>query len=223
MDNFNEKVIGSPTVTPMAVPDYNQSDSRKADHIKNRPFYDYVEETTNETVTLKLYSDDSTSWNSYLPKATGEYLGLKVGNNYQMSLRCYDSERNLLAEHDTTVAADNNGLIDGVCLGWQADGFDIFIWDKSSTDYRNEYPEIFDLLDVWSMVIPDLYIYDGSISFVEIDITGDFSRVMSKLMHKKYIPRDIARRSEVLALKGDMESILDEIHEYAQSLIGGES
>lgn len=31
------KIIGNPTVTPMAVPDWNQTDSTKADFIKNKP------------------------------------------------------------------------------------------------------------------------------------------------------------------------------------------
>lgn len=31
------KIIGNPTVTPMAVPDWNQNDNTKADYIKNKP------------------------------------------------------------------------------------------------------------------------------------------------------------------------------------------
>ena len=31
------KIVGNPTVTPMAVPDWNQTDSSKADYIKNKP------------------------------------------------------------------------------------------------------------------------------------------------------------------------------------------
>lgn len=31
------KIIGNPTVTPMAVPDWNQNDATKADFIKNKP------------------------------------------------------------------------------------------------------------------------------------------------------------------------------------------
>ena len=40
MRRINGKVIGNPTVTPMAVPDWNQTDPKKADYIKNRPFYE---------------------------------------------------------------------------------------------------------------------------------------------------------------------------------------
>lgn len=31
------KIVGNPTVTPMAVPDWNQTDNSKADYIKNKP------------------------------------------------------------------------------------------------------------------------------------------------------------------------------------------
>ena len=31
------KIIGNPTITPMAIPDWNQNDSSKADYIKNKP------------------------------------------------------------------------------------------------------------------------------------------------------------------------------------------
>lgn len=32
-----KKIVGNPTVTPMAVPDWKQTDSSKADFIKNKP------------------------------------------------------------------------------------------------------------------------------------------------------------------------------------------
>lgn len=40
MKRINGKVIGDPIATPMPVPDYNQNDPKKADYIKNRPFYE---------------------------------------------------------------------------------------------------------------------------------------------------------------------------------------
>lgn len=39
MKRINGKVIGDSVATPMPVPDYNQNDPKKADYIKNRPFY----------------------------------------------------------------------------------------------------------------------------------------------------------------------------------------
>ena len=40
---MDEKIIGSPLVTPMKVSDYNQNNSKRSDYIKNRPFYDLTE------------------------------------------------------------------------------------------------------------------------------------------------------------------------------------
>ena len=42
---MSKPIIGNPTVTPMAVPDWNQTDSSKADYIKNKP--NIVHDITN--------------------------------------------------------------------------------------------------------------------------------------------------------------------------------
>lgn len=34
---FKTKIIGNTTATPMAVPDWNQTDNKKSDYIKNKP------------------------------------------------------------------------------------------------------------------------------------------------------------------------------------------
>lgn len=40
MSNEEKVVVGNPATTTMPVPDYNQNNERKADYIKNRPFYE---------------------------------------------------------------------------------------------------------------------------------------------------------------------------------------
>lgn len=56
-----DKVIGNPTTTPMAIPDWNQTDSKKSDYIKNKP--DLSEYATKEEllpiVNLGEKSDES--------------------------------------------------------------------------------------------------------------------------------------------------------------------
>ena len=37
------RIMGNPTATPMKVPDWNQSDPKKADYIKNKPDLDIYE------------------------------------------------------------------------------------------------------------------------------------------------------------------------------------
>ena len=41
------KIIGNTTATPMAIPDWNQTDATKADYIKNKP-------PTGETVSATI-------------------------------------------------------------------------------------------------------------------------------------------------------------------------
>lgn len=37
---MNKRVIGNPTTTPMAIPDWNQTNLLRADYIKNKPDFD---------------------------------------------------------------------------------------------------------------------------------------------------------------------------------------
>lgn len=60
MRRINGKVIGNPTVTPMAVPDWNQTDPKKADYIKNKP--KNVESKANK---MSTWHDDKVSPETY--------------------------------------------------------------------------------------------------------------------------------------------------------------
>lgn len=63
------KIIGNPTTTPMAIPDYNQNNEKKADYIKNRPFY-----TENTIVLDERDVDIPWSFKSFtLPKSLDEF------------------------------------------------------------------------------------------------------------------------------------------------------
>ena len=56
-----KRIIGNPTITPMAVPDWNQDNPTKADHIKNKPTkLSQFENDLTVTVTERdyAYSDD---------------------------------------------------------------------------------------------------------------------------------------------------------------------
>ena len=50
-------IIGNPTVTPMAVPDWNQADSTKADYIKNKPDI-YTKSEINTKLNEKVSKED---------------------------------------------------------------------------------------------------------------------------------------------------------------------
>lgn len=50
MKRINGKVIGDSITTPMPIPDYNQNDPKKADYIKNRPFYESEAQIMSEDI-----------------------------------------------------------------------------------------------------------------------------------------------------------------------------
>ena len=51
------KIVGNPTVTPMAVPDWDQNDSTKADYIKNKPDI-YTKNETDAKLNEKVSKED---------------------------------------------------------------------------------------------------------------------------------------------------------------------
>lgn len=51
------KIIGNTTTTPMARPDWNQTDEAKADYIKNKP--DIEQLIVNQTGGLKFYINEN--------------------------------------------------------------------------------------------------------------------------------------------------------------------
>ena len=78
------KIIGNPTVTPMAVPDWNQTDETKADYIKNKPYIGYIDDINAQ---LQQYTKPgvygfiaSLSDDSLLGAANKVYLLIVNGN-----------------------------------------------------------------------------------------------------------------------------------------------
>lgn len=77
---MDKTIMGTPTTTPMKVPDWNQNDERKADYIKNRPFYTTYDEKTERKTVLWQASDRE---DKILPQ-----WGLIPGNKYSVEARC---------------------------------------------------------------------------------------------------------------------------------------
>lgn len=68
------KIIGNPTVTPMAVPDWNQTDETKADYIKNKPEILTEEEIKDLIEEAGGSSGDVTTPKEYIEFANGVKL-----------------------------------------------------------------------------------------------------------------------------------------------------
>lgn len=84
MSNDKKIIVGNPAATTMPVPDYNQSNERKADYIKNRPFYDDIIETENETVAVMFDGEGH-----FTSISRGSTLGLIPNEEYTISFRGY--------------------------------------------------------------------------------------------------------------------------------------
>ncbi len=164
-------------------PDYNQNDETKIDYIKNRPFYEYVEETTNETIACEFTLGDF----AYSNKTY--FLGLKPGNPYQINLKCYkDDELMSTTEAESKASSVVKGY--GVSLTLDTDDYYINIDDKSASAYHNKFPEQFNgiyLSQYWNWVEHEIFVYVDGIDRCVLTITGDFSRVKPKYLPTKFI------------------------------------
>ena len=175
------------------MPDYEQNDPKRSDYIKNRPFYQYVEEITNETVTIsgKCYDVEGQIWGT--DKYSPAFVGIKTDKVYQLNLKCYNNDNQLIHEYNTV--STNNAVftevdVDGVKLDWYEDGMNIIVNDKSSTEYQEEYPDIANITFYGNWLDISADFADKNVTRIELSITGDFSRVNIKHLDKNFIAKN---------------------------------
>lgn len=83
-----KKIIGNPTVTPMAVPDFAQTDERKADYIKNKHYIVEIiranaQQYINEDTTLPPSVQCMVDYVNSMPYGGDiEYLRSELYDNY---------------------------------------------------------------------------------------------------------------------------------------------
>ena len=111
------KIIGNPTTTPMAIPDYNQNNEKKADYIKNRPFYaedvvvlDQVKIVGNDG----LFTANATNPISLVPgaKVTIEINGINTGHERIETVVNEHSEIKAYADKWSVLANTYSQMID---------------------------------------------------------------------------------------------------------------
>lgn len=73
------KIIGSPTITPMKIPDWNQTDPLKSDYIKNKPdissiITNRIKGKANQSDVDLLFEESTQHYRSY------EELNEKIGD-----------------------------------------------------------------------------------------------------------------------------------------------
>ena len=128
------KIIGNPTVTPMAVPDWNQTDSSKADYIKNKPYIlteedvvELIDENgggseghthNNKNVLDKITEDKVKEWDNkvdkiYLEKYVKEYIENRLSGSNEEIISSIVDEIILLTSSDNsmyTLKVENGAL-----------------------------------------------------------------------------------------------------------------
>lgn len=106
-------IMGNTTVTPMAVPDWNQTDPNKADYIKNKP--EVYPKITNITLLAANWVGDSNPWRQVVT-VNG------VTSNSRVDLRATALQIVELQDNDIAFIAENDdGVITVYALGSKPD------------------------------------------------------------------------------------------------------
>ena len=92
-------IMGNTIATPMAVPDWNQTDPRKADYIKNKP--EVYPKVTNITLLADKWVGDANPW-SQVVVVNG------VTTNSRVDLRATALQIVELQENDIAFIAEND-------------------------------------------------------------------------------------------------------------------
>lgn len=180
MSNEEKVVVGNPVATTMPIPDYNQNNERKADYIKNRPFYDSIIETENETVVVMFDGEGHfTSINR------GSALGLIPNEEYTISFRGYKDgifKEEYRPNPSTCIAVQRNNYI--LLDLRDNDDWKITILDTTSSYAMDDvFPgelssKLFPYLATW---------FDNECDSYGVVIKGNFSRVENRRINMRHI------------------------------------
>ena len=170
------KVVGNTTATPMKIPDWNQNDERKSDHVLNRTHYEGVELIGEGTATggwSTIALTQPFDWKNASIFVDGREINYIIGDNREFE--------------DLIVVVDESTNQILHYYGASAKPLQITItpWVQGNT----------------------IQIYQNTV----------------KTLDEKYIPDSIARTSDVEDKIGDIGEVLDELHNYAQTLLGGDA
>lgn len=160
----------------------------------------------NETFTISPGSRDGDKYFS-----EKKPLGLVVGEEYAVSIVA-TAEGNII--YDETVTASAVQWFSIVRLDASTEGFSLFCDDNTTYQLENGYGQPYAewTLDNYPVEEGGLPPFDK----VEITVTGRGRPTLVLPLPEYLIPDTIARTA-------DVEAVLDELHAYAQALIGGDA
>lgn len=201
---MDKTIMGTPTTTPMKVPDWNQNDERKADYIKGRAFYTTYDEKT-ETKTVRWTAGDKED-------KTISQFGLIPGNKYSVTAKCQAElvgYQTYQYELDTLVNYPEDGVI-RLHTGENAEV--LLRFDDDS--FRNETRILRPLSKNYEF---------GNCT---ITINGTFANPVVRCLPVKYIKELSAFNfnenflNKYLANKNDINEVYGKINELEDSISG---
>ena len=247
------KIIGNTTATPMAIPDWNQTDKNKADYIKNKPSLeglateDYVDTKIAEMVNSAPETLDTLN---ELANALGDNPNFATTMATQLGNKVNKQEGKGLSTNDFTTEEKEKlkNISDGAQVNVNAD------WnqtDETKADYIKNKPETTTVIDENSndqQYVTAKAVYDyitnnavggkgenGATFTPSVSDEGVISWTNDKGLDNPtpinikgergpqgdtYVLTDTDRQEIASIVESDFESILDELHAYAQTILG---
>lgn len=196
-------------------PDWSQNDPEKWDYIKNRPFYDDIIETKNESVTLNFEIKEKDE-DEVFPRIearcrTTNKLGLIVGQTYDMSLKGYKD--NALVVELASIKSDpvvHSNIFNQPELEYDGEFF-VRVLDCTSSDWLKVSG-----LDAANPVRGDMTLYGYEEAKImecdrfELVLTGNFSYYETHDLPARYIPKYSLGAEHFATVYGILKQITDE-------------
>jgi hypothetical protein len=227
------KIVGNPTVTPMKVPDWNQTDEMKADFIKNKPV-----EAINAVNNLKYYGDanivpsDESIFDVIETNNVEAYIGSKnppmtlsgvLVIPYEAKINDRYSEHRGEIRKITAILSNGFATFGGTKViipdsisrigesSFEVSSVEEIVFcGKPSVIEKNAFENCYEIKDV--------YFKGSKAEWDAIEIGEGNEALLNATIHFDYA--DVTK-SYVDEKIGDIEGVLDELHNYAQALING--
>ena len=186
------KIVGNPTITPYPRPDWNQTDETKADFIKNKPDLS-IDEYLNESSTKPVQNKVLSAAISGIRETLGGCLiGSGRTSETEIVFHSNDTPSKMkLSAVSQKYVDENLDVLKGTAIGSVS-----WIENAGTQDEKLGFFDCNGSCIDWVDLVSHVYL-----NSVINEINANFDNINSTI--------------------GDIETALDELHAYAQSLING--
>lgn len=215
------KIYGNTVTTPMPVADWNQTDENKADYIKNKPIVLTEDDVAN---IIKNSGGGGSVTPEQIQEAVNEYFQehpisetketYRVGiyrdvKGWHVASGSFEEIEEAFSNGKTVIltATHNRALHTEALATSIGTNFNIITFTPLRTDIAGA-----------GVVAQNfLWFENDTVEAIEFEFAEKASTLAG------YGIEDAYTKDEVNNLIGDIDSALDELHNYAQALIGGAS